>query len=88
MTRPTVESSADGLSAIAHRLTAGADQRWAGALVQMSGTWLPPIALLPRGVTGVPAPRTEWGTESVDFDQRWVVRRRTPESPLTCSAHR
>ncbi len=40
----------------------------------MSGTWLPPIALLPRGVIGVPAPRTEWGTESVDFDQRWVVQ--------------
>jgi hypothetical protein len=31
------------------------------------------VALLPRGIPGVPAPRTQWGTESVDFDQRWVV---------------
>lgn len=64
----------DRLSAVANRLVMGADQRWVGALVQMPGTWLPPIALLPRGATGVPAPRTEWGTESVDFDQRWAVQ--------------
>ena len=41
--------------------------------VRMPGTWLPAAALLPRGIPGVPAPRTDWATESVDFDQRYVV---------------
>ncbi len=40
----------------------------------MPGTWLPAAALLPRGVTTLPAPRTSWATESVDFDRRWVVQ--------------
>jgi hypothetical protein len=58
---------------VAARLGAATEQRWAGALVQMPGTWLPAVALLPRGIPGVPSPRTQWDTESVDFDQRWVV---------------
>ncbi len=56
------------------RLGLGRDQQWAGALVRMPGTWLPAAALLPRGLSPVPAPRTSWATESVDFDRRWVVQ--------------
>jgi hypothetical protein len=62
-----------GLAEVAQRLSAGADQRWAGALVRLKGTWLPSSVLLPRATGGVPAPRTDWATESVDFDQRYVV---------------
>jgi hypothetical protein len=61
------------LSDVVHALSAGKEQRWAGALVRMPGTWLPAAALLPRGIPGVPAPRTHWETESVDFDERYVV---------------
>ncbi len=66
-------STAAGLADVVQRLGAGREQRWAGALVRMPGTWLPSAALLPRGVNGVPAPRTDWATESVEFDERYVV---------------
>ena len=70
---PGAGGSAVGLADVVQRLGAGREQRWAGALVRMPGTWLPAAALLPRGVPGVPAPRTHWATESVDFDERYVV---------------
>lgn len=63
----------DALSDVVHSLGAGREQRWAGALVRLPGSWLPAAALLPRGVPGVPSPRTHWATESVDFDERYVV---------------
>jgi hypothetical protein len=63
----------DAVSDVVHALSAGREQRWAGALVRLPGTWLPAAALLPRGVPGVPSPRTHWATESVEFDERFVV---------------
>lgn len=47
--------------------------QWGGALVRLPGTWLPPIALLPRAARGLDDPATSWRTESVDFDHRFTV---------------
>ncbi|MFL6101201.1 MAG: hypothetical protein ACJ71T_14745 [Actinomycetales bacterium] len=63
----------DAVSDVVHVLSASREQRWAGALVRLPGTWLPAAAVLPRGVPGVPSPRTHWATESVEFDERFVV---------------
>jgi hypothetical protein len=52
-------------------------RRWAGALARLPGTWLPPIALLPRAARGLDDPRTAWPTESVDFDARFAVHTST-----------
>jgi hypothetical protein len=71
--QPITDAVSDSLSEVVHALSAGKEQRWAGALVRMPGTWLPAAAVLPRGIPGVPAPRTHWETESVDFDERYVV---------------
>src|SRR4051794_37338523 len=54
----------DAVSDVVHVLSASREQRWAGALVRLPGTWLPAAAVLPRGVPGVPSPRTHWATES------------------------
>jgi hypothetical protein len=62
-----------GLADVVAALATAGEQRWAGALVRLPGTWLPAAALLPRGIPGVPSPRTHWATESVDFDDRYVV---------------
>jgi hypothetical protein len=62
-----------GLADVVAALATAREQRWAGALVRLPGTWLPAAAVLPRGIPGVPAPRTHWATESVDFDDRYVV---------------
>jgi hypothetical protein len=67
------DAVAGDLSDVVRALSAGSEQRWAGALVRMPGSWLPSAALLPRGISAVPAPRTSWETESVDFDDRYVV---------------
>jgi hypothetical protein len=64
----------DGVTDALRRLGLGREQQWAGALVRLPGTWLPAAALLPRGLSAVPAPRTSWATESIDFDRRWVVQ--------------
>jgi hypothetical protein len=61
------------LSDVVRALATAGEQRWAGALVRLPGAWLPSAALLPRGVPGVPSPRTHWATESVDFDERYVI---------------
>jgi hypothetical protein len=53
--------------------TAGTTQQWAGAMVRLPGTWLPPVAWLPRVLRDVDDPTTAWPTESVDFDQRYSV---------------
>jgi hypothetical protein len=70
---PITDALSSSVSEVVHALSVGKEQRWAGALVRMPGTWLPSAALLPRGIPGVPAPRTHWQTESVDFDDRYVV---------------
>jgi hypothetical protein len=48
-------------------------RRWAGALVRLPGTWLPPIAWLPRELRGIDDPGTRWPTESEDFRRRWTL---------------
>jgi hypothetical protein len=52
----------------------GEAPRWAGAIVRLPDVWLPSVALLPRGIPGLPAPRTAWETESVEFEERYVVQ--------------
>jgi hypothetical protein len=52
-------------------------RRWAGALARLPGSWLPPLALLPRAARGLDDPRTAWPTESVDFDARFAVHTST-----------
>ncbi len=47
--------------------------RWVGGLTRLAGSWLPRIAILPRALSGLDDPGTEWSTESVDFDQRHSV---------------
>lgn len=47
--------------------------RWAGAMVRLPGTWLPPVAWLPRALRDVDDPASSWPTESVDFDTRYSV---------------
>jgi hypothetical protein len=70
---PTDALLDNGVAEVVAALSAGREQRWAGALVRLPGSWLPAAAILPRGIPGVPAPRTHWATESVDFDERYVV---------------
>lgn len=53
--------------------TTPAPALWAGALVRLPGSWLPPIAWLPRATRGWDDPDTAWPTESVEFDQRYSV---------------
>ena len=53
--------------------TVGDPPRWAGVLVRLAGSWLPPIAWLPRALRDLDDPRTAWPTESVDFAQRYTV---------------
>jgi hypothetical protein len=52
-------------------------RRWAGALARLPGSWLPPLALLPRAARDLDDPRTAWQTESVDFDARFSVHTST-----------
>lgn len=52
-------------------------RRWAGALARLPGSWLPPLALLPRAARDLDDPRTAWPTESVDFDARFAVHTST-----------
>lgn len=79
----SADTTSGALDDVLHQLSQAGEQQWAGALVRIPGTWLPAAALLPRGLPGVPAPRTEWATESVDFDQRWVVQ--TDEQQVTAA---
>ena len=53
--------------------TRGDPPRWAGALLRLHGSWLPPIAWLPWALRGLDDPRTAWPTESVDFAHRYTV---------------
>src|ERR1043165_2195165 len=71
----------NGIADVVNALSAGREQRWAGAIVRLPGTWLPAAALLPRGIPGVPSPRTHWATESVEFDERFVVHSENEKAP-------
>ncbi|MFL6287363.1 MAG: hypothetical protein ACJ73L_03130 [Actinomycetes bacterium] len=48
-------------------------RRWAGALAEIPGAWLPPVAILPRAGRGIDDPGTSWSTESLDFASRHSV---------------
>ena len=58
--------------ALLHR-AAGEAPRWAGALVRLPGSWLPPVAWLPRALRDLDDPGTQWQTESLDFAARYTV---------------
>ena len=58
-----------------HRPAMGT-RRWAGALAQIPGAWLPPVALLPQEGRDLDDPGTAWSTESVDFAERHTVHSR------------
>ena len=51
----------------------GTTPQWGGAMVRLPGTWLPPVAWLPRDLRELDDPRTAWLTESVDFASRYSV---------------
>ena len=58
--------------ALLHR-DAGETPRWASALVRLPGSWLPPVAWLPRALRDLDDPGTQWQTESLDFAARYTV---------------
>lgn len=53
--------------------SAGTTPQWAGAMVRLPGTWLPPVAWLPRELRDLDDPSSAWLTESVDFASRYSV---------------
>ncbi|HEX3004177.1 MAG TPA: hypothetical protein VHO27_08195 [Angustibacter sp.] len=53
--------------------SAGTTPQWAGAMVRLPGTWLPPVAWLPRELRDLDDPSSAWLTESVDFAGRYSV---------------
>lgn len=53
--------------------SAGTTPQWGGAMVRLPGTWLPPVAWLPRRLRDLDDPMSAWPTESVDFAQRYSV---------------
>lgn len=55
------------------RRAAGEAPRWAGVVLRLPGTWLPPIAWLPRALRDLDDPRTQWASESLDFATRYTV---------------
>ena len=48
-------------------------QKWLSAYARIEGSWMPPLAVLPRGLRGCDDPGTRWSTESVDFAERHSV---------------
>jgi hypothetical protein len=65
------------VDSVTSRLRSTPHTRWAGALARLPGSWLPPLALLPRAARDLDDPRTAWPTESVDFDARFAVHTST-----------
>ncbi len=47
--------------------------RWVGGMCRLPGSWLPPLAILPRALRGFDDPGTRWSTESIDFATRHTV---------------
>ena len=48
-------------------------QRWLSAYARLDGSWMPPLAVLPRGLRDFDDPGTRWSTESLDFALRHTV---------------
>lgn len=61
------------IGALGSLAQAGTRPQWAGAMVRLPGTALPPVAWLPRALRSADDPSTSWATESVDFDDRYTV---------------
>jgi hypothetical protein len=77
------------LSAVGAVASIGSTPQWAGAMVRLPGSWLPPIAWLPRALRGLDDPAGAWPTESVDFETRYSVHSddlRTAAALLTPAA--
>ncbi|MFC6008048.1 hypothetical protein [Angustibacter luteus] len=53
--------------------TRGTNPQWAGAMVRLPGSWLPPMAWLPRDRRGGDDPGTAWPTESVEVARRYTL---------------
>ncbi len=66
--------------------SAGTTPQWAGAMVRLPGTWLPPVAWLPRELRDLDDPSSAWITESVDFASPLLGARRRPHH-RRCPAH-
>ena len=52
--------------------------RWVGGLVKLTGSWLPPLAILPTQGREADDPATRWGTESLAFADRHTVHAADP----------
>jgi len=48
-------------------------QLWLSAYARLEGSWMPPLAVLPRGLRDFDDPGTRWSTESLDFAERHSV---------------
>ena len=48
-------------------------QQWLSAYARFEGSWLPPLAILPRGLRDFDDPGTQWSPESLDFARRHSV---------------
>lgn len=53
--------------------SAGPATRWGGVVTRLPGSWLPPVAVLPRAARDVADPGTAWTTESAAFNDRHTV---------------
>jgi hypothetical protein len=51
----------------------GTNPQWAGAMVRLPGSWLPPMAWLPRAGRDADDPGTAWPTESVEVARRYTL---------------
>lgn len=61
------------MRAVGAATSAGTTPQWGGAMVRLPGTWLPPVAWLPRQLRDLDDPASAWLTESVDFAERYSV---------------
>lgn len=48
-------------------------RRWVGGMAKLTGSWLPPLAILPIRGREADDPGTRWGTESLAFADRHTV---------------
>lgn len=74
----SVTPSPDSDAARAYRQPPPGVGQWAGAMAQLPGTWLPPLAILPRSERDYDDPSTRWSTESLAFAKRHTVHANDP----------
>jgi len=56
-----------------YRKPAAGVRQWVGGLARLPGSWLPPLAILPRSRRDYDDPGTRWQTESLAFSVRHTV---------------